>query len=62
MLYINITRLHPSSSRLHSKLMVAIKILRAKEEEEENVNSVARGHSSSKSAVFLLKISNCLHF
>jgi len=41
--------------------MVAIKILRAKEEEEENVNSVARGHSSSKSAVFLLKISNPLH-
>jgi len=32
--------------------MVAIKILRAKEE-EENVNSVARGDSSSKSAVFL---------
>jgi len=33
--------------------MVAIKILRAKEEEEENVNSIARGDSSSKSAVFL---------
>jgi len=32
--------------------MVAIKILRAKEE-EENVNSVARGHS--KSAAFLPK-------
>jgi len=37
--------------------MVALKILRAKEE-EENVNSVARGHSSSNSAVFLPKISN----
>jgi len=37
--------------------MVAIKILRAKEEEEEeNVNSVARGHSSSNSAVFLSTI------
>jgi len=36
--------------------MVAIKILRAKEEEEENVNSVARGHSSSNSAVFPPKI------
>jgi len=35
--------------------MVAIKILRAKKEEEENVNSVARGHSSSKSAAFLPK-------
>jgi len=33
--------------------MVAIKILRAKEEEEENMNSVARGRSSNKSAVFL---------
>jgi len=32
--------------------MVAIKILRVKEE-EDNVNSVARGHSSSKSAVSL---------
>jgi len=37
--------------------MVAIKILRAKEE-EENMNSVARGHSSNNSAVFLPKISN----
>jgi len=36
--------------------MVAIKILRAKEEEEENVNSVARGHNSSNSAVFPPKI------
>jgi len=35
--------------------MVAIKILRAKEEEEENVNFVARGHSSSKSVAFLPK-------
>jgi len=42
--------------------MVAIKILRAKEEEEENVNYEARGHISSKSAVFLPKSLADLHF